>query len=378
MASFIGTTGDDTQQGGSDADVFTYNQGGDDSLGGGGGDDIFRFGGAFTVGDRVNGATGNDTLVLQGDYAAGLLLDSSDLKSVETLSLRGAFTYNLQLGNGVVDAGGVLTIEALDPGAHLQLDASGENSYELDIHAAGGNNTRIDAGPVQTTITLDTVERSDVIDGGGGSHLFVTSAVSLKAAEHTFTGILHYHFASGSDVTLAPEDITGPGGFVYTGDGGTTRIDAHLVHFGPIDMFGGTGNDNLIGGQNSDGLWGGAGDDTLEGGLSADFLEGDAGDDVFVYRQVLNSTREHPDFLNGLDAGDRIDLSRMDADKTQGGLQHFTLVEAFDGHAGQLTLIYRAGQHETLLSGDVDGDGTADFRVAISDDHHDFTGLVLS
>lgn len=239
------------------------------------------------------------------------------------------------------------------------------------------SSTRIIGGNVHNTITLDTVERGDVIDGGGAGHLFVETAVTLKAAEHTFDGITEYHFAAGSDVTLAPEDITGPGGFAYAGDGGTTRIDAHLVHFGPIDMFGGTGNDSLIGGQNSDGLWGGAGNDTLEGGLSGDFLEGDAGDDVFVYRQVLNSTREHPDFINFLDAGDQIDLSRMDADKTQGGLQHFTLVAAFDGHAGELTLVYRPGRGETVLSGDIDGDGTADFRVNILGDQHDFGGLVL-
>lgn len=378
MASFIGTGGDDTQQGTSGRDVFTYNQGGDDTLGGGGGDDVFRFSGAFTSGDRVNGGTGADTLVLQGDYASGLLLDASDLKSVETLSLRGAFTYNLQLGEGVVDAGGVLNIEALDPGARLVLDASVEHTYELNIHATGGNNTRIIGGHFHNTVTLDTVERSDVIDAGGA--LYVETAVTLKAAEHTFSDVFQYHFAAGSDVTLAPEDISGPGGFAYAGDGEgvTTTIDAHLVHFGPIDMFGGTGNDSLIGGQNDDGLWAGAGDDTLEGGLGNDFLEGDAGDDVFVYRRVLDSTRADSDFIAGLDAGDQIDLSRMDADKTQGGLQHFTLVSAFDGHAGELTLIYRAGQHETLLSGDVDGDGTADFRVAISDDHHDFAGLILS
>jgi Ca2+-binding RTX toxin-like protein len=270
-----------------------------------------------------------------------------------------------------------LTVEALTPGARLVLDASAVSDYGLDIHAAGGNNTRIIGAHHHNTITLDTIERSDVIEGGGADILYVTNAVTLKAAEHTFDGIVEYHFAAGSDVTLARVDITGPGGFVYTGDGGTTTIDAHLVHFGPIDMFGGTGNDHFFAGQNNDGLFGGAGDDTLEGGLGHDFLEGDAGDDVFVYRQVLASTRASMDFILDLQDGDQIDLSRVDADKAQGGLQHFTLVEAFDGHAGQLTLVYRAGLFTTYLSGDVDGDGKADFRVAINGDHHDFGGLVL-
>ena len=67
----------------------------------------------------------------------------------------------------------------------------------------------------------------------------------------------------------------------------------------------------------------------------------------------------------------------MDADKTQGGRQHFTLVDGFTGHAGELTLTYREGRIETLLSGDVDGDGTADFRVELDGDHRDFTNFVL-
>jgi Ca2+-binding RTX toxin-like protein len=378
VTGYTGTTGNDHQAGGPDRDVFDYGQGGNDALSGGGGDDLFRFGGAFTSNDRVHGGTGEDRLVLQGDYSAGLTLDQGDLTGMETIELRGPFAYTLQIGEGVVAPDGTLTIEAAAAGGRLVLDASAVGlDYHLDIHAAGGDHTRIIGSSFTDTITLDTVERTDVIDGGGRTVLYVAQPVTLRAAEHTFSDIVEYHFAGGSDVTLAEVDISGPGGFVYTGDGGTTTIDAHFVHFGPIDMFGGSGNDHLIGGQNSDGLWGGAGDDVLDGRLGHDFLEGDAGDDTFLFRSVAASTRSSPDFILDLQAGDLIDLSLVDADRTQAGRQHFTLVEAFDGHAGELTLAYRAGRNETLLSGDTDGDGTTDFRVVIEGDHHDFAGLVL-
>ena len=57
--------------------------------------------------------------------------------------------------------------------------------------------------------------------------------------------------------------------------------------------------------------------------------------------------------------GDRIDLSRIDASSTMVGDQAFNFVGSarFTGTAGELR--YASGE----LQGDVNGDGSADFRI---------------
>ncbi|HEX8480279.1 MAG TPA: Ig-like domain-containing protein, partial [Allosphingosinicella sp.] len=73
----MGDSSNNTIGGGASADVFNASQGGDDTLSGDAGDDIFYFGGALTADDNVDGGSGADTLVLQGDYSGGLVLDGS-------------------------------------------------------------------------------------------------------------------------------------------------------------------------------------------------------------------------------------------------------------------------------------------------------------
>jgi hypothetical protein len=61
---------------------------------------------------------------------------------------------------------------------------------------------------------------------------------------------------------------------------------------------------------------------------------------------------------------DKIDLQKIDADSTKSGNQAFKLVTNFEGKAGQL-IIEQSGAN-TLLSGDVNGDGTADIQIQLT------------
>jgi hypothetical protein len=69
------------------------------------------------------------------------------------------------------------------------------------------------------------------------------------------------------------------------------------------------------------------------------------------------------DFQNG----DRIDLSAIDANSGAGGNQQFTFIGsgAFSG-AGQVRAEYDAGTKQWTVSGDVDGDGEADFEILVA------------
>jgi Ca2+-binding RTX toxin-like protein len=130
-------------------------------------------------------------------------------------------------------------------------------------------------------------------------------------------------------------------------------------------LSGGDGNDRLSAGADPDTLRGDAGNDTLTGDAGPDQLTGGAGADTFRYRKVSDSPASSGerdtirDFAHGLDL---VDLRRVDADANDPGNQAFTFIGAaeFTDTPGQLR--YASGR----LSGDTDGDGHADFQIALS------------
>lgn len=127
------------------------------------------------------------------------------------------------------------------------------------------------------------------------------------------------------------------------------------------------GDDFVGGGQGDDTLAGGKGDDTLHGGVGADRLVGGAGADVFSFTDITDSTVAKDgrdtitDFHHG--QGDMIDLSQIDADTVTDGDQAFTVTDHFSGHAGELVLTETS--FGFIVKGDVDGDGHADFDIAV-------------
>ena len=81
--------------------------------------------------------------------------------------------------------------------------------------------------------------------------------------------------------------------------------------------------------------------------------------------------------IGDLQTVDSIDLAKIDADMTQAGNQAFTMVGAFSGQAGEATFLFDAGANQTFLSLDSDGDGAADFRLAVDGDATSFDNFVL-
>jgi len=150
---------------------------------------------------------------------------------------------------------------------------------------------------------------------------------------------------------------------LFGGDG----RDRQMGDDGDDRLSGGFGNDKLSGGGNADTLFGGGGNDTLAGGTGRDVLTGGRNGDRFRFEALHDTGKFHAradritDFSQA--QGDRIDLKAIDADATQKGNQAFTFIgaAAFSNVAGQLH--YQTGGGHTYLSGDVDGDGRADFVV---------------
>jgi serralysin len=133
------------------------------------------------------------------------------------------------------------------------------------------------------------------------------------------------------------------------------------------DTFsGGKGNDRLKGGGGNDSLNGGAGDDTIEGGAARDKLTGGSGKDDFVFKKAsdLGSKSGKTDVITDFSVkDDTIDFSGIDANETKKGNQSFK----FDGK-GELSgkagsLVYQIVDGDTVVLGDLDGDGKADIAL---------------
>ena len=137
-------------------------------------------------------------------------------------------------------------------------------------------------------------------------------------------------------------------------------------------LTGSASADTLNGGAGNDTILGLAGNDTLTGGIGVDNLTGGTDADNFNYNSVNESgigagNRDIiTDFLSGTD---RIDLSGIDANASLAGNQAFTMINtlAFSGVAGQLR--YSAVGTDTVMEGDVDGNGVADFEIQLTGIH---------
>lgn len=153
------------------------------------------------------------------------------------------------------------------------------------------------------------------------------------------------------------------------GNGGDDLIDGgagydELVGNGGDDRLSGDhGQDAIFGGAGSDRLSGGEASDRLRGGTGTDLIRGGAGSDLFLFKSLAEAgSGPGRDVIRDFDpTDDRLDLRGIDADAGRGGDQAFVLIghAAFSGVAAELC------QRRGVVSGDVDGDGDADFSIAL-------------
>ena len=179
-------------------------------------------------------------------------------------------------------------------------------------------------------------------------------------------------------------DLTMDDGNVAAGD--TMVISATTLKLGENLVFDGSaeadGRFEIYSGDGNAVIIGGAGDELIFGGGRGDTLYGGAGNDIFAYRSVTDSNSTERDGIQDFTLGDRIDLSRIDANINLGGKQDFVFVgtSAFSGTAGELRY-HNVGGPIWQISGDVNGDGISDLEiiVVITDGHtltvDDFIGV---
>jgi Ca2+-binding RTX toxin-like protein len=236
------------------------------------------------------------------------------------------------------------------------LNAHGEGVHELhdllalfsapDLHVEGGDDDD----------DIDGDDGDDTIAGGDGNdHI---SGGSGDDHLHGDQGHDTLHGDQGADTLDGGDDDD-----VVAGDDGDDTIS------------GGTGDDHMQGDQGSDALRGNAGNDSLNGGIGADLVVGGAGKDVLVGgggadRFDFNAIAEtrvgsaNRDVIKDFSHAqhDKIDLSTIDANSHAPGNQAFHFIGSASFHAtgGEL----RFADH--VVSGDVNGDGHADFEIVVA------------
>jgi len=128
-------------------------------------------------------------------------------------------------------------------------------------------------------------------------------------------------------------------------------------------MIGNEAVNGFSGGGGNDVLDGKGGNDVLDGNWGTDTLTGGAGADTFRFQGLQSAVGSGRDVITDFShaQGDKIDLHFIDASTKAAGDQAFTFIGGanFTGVAGQLH--FQGG----ILSGDVNGDGKADFEVQV-------------
>jgi uncharacterized protein YjiK len=220
-----------------------------------------------------------------------------------------------------------------------------------DVITGGAGNDTISAGGGDDVIRFaGTGEGFDSVDGGAGIDRIEAGAKGTKIGLTSFTGVEVITSNGLANVTIV-------------GSAANDTLDfTNVTLTGIASINGGAGNDTI---------YGSAGADTIIGLSGADTLIGNGGADRFDYNVVTHSRASARDVIVDFQDGlDKIDLAGIDASTASSGNQAFSFIgtDAFTNRAGQLR-IDTSDPAKTLVLGDINGDGVADFAIELTGSH---------
>jgi serralysin len=304
--------------------------------------------------DKLYGGDGNDELA--GGTGADLLDggNGSDAANYSTATA-GVVADLLNPGQNTGEALGdtYASIERLT-GSNFIDQLRGNDAANVlgglagnDILVGRGGNDTLSGGTGNDDLSGGL--GADKLEGGDGADVANYAAASAGVIVDLLSPSANTGEAAGDTFSFI-ENLTGSG---YNDD---LRGD-NLAN----TLRGANGNDTLSGRGGNDTLYGDAGNDRLIGGAGADVMYGGAGSDTFVFAagdSMPAAADRIADFLRGTD---KIDLRAIDANASLSGDQAFSYIgtAAFTGKAGQLQFV------NGVISGDINGDRVADFKVSI-------------
>ncbi len=313
---------------GTAANDLMYGHGGNDILNGGAGTDTIHGGWGN---DTINGDAGNDLLYGEGgndifvfaqsgngvdtiaDFAAGDKIDLSTIDANMNVAGIQAFTF---IGGAWLTGPGQIGVYHSTNETHVQIQVSQNSADDIYIKLAGNIN----------------LTANDFILG---------AAQPVPPTPPSTGSTIHGSEAANTLNGTAGNDL----------------------------MYGHGGNDILNGGAGNDTIHGGWGNDTINGGAGNDILYGEGGNDTFVF----NAMNMGNDTIMGFQAGDKIDLSALDANEILSGNQAFDFIFSnWLQDAGDLGFYKDAANNKTYLQGQTGNVDGASFSI-ILDGLHDLT-----
>lgn len=334
---------------GDDANEKLFGLGGDDDIGGGGGDDY------------IDGGDGND-LLEGGSLGFNYLIGGNGIDAVNYAGAafvenEGGVQVNLALNSGYAFAGGQDYLESIEVviGSAFKDSIAGSAADE-DLRGGAGDDFLFGAGGNDV---LRGDAGNDRMEGGDGfdyADYFYTKGGTIDLSTGTATTK-----NGGTDTLIGVEGVQG-----------SRQADRIIGDANANHLLGWAGDDRLSGGAGDDDLAGGDGNDVLAGGAGNDVLYGGAGADRFVFgADILGSTLTASDRIADFshDEGDRINLTAIDANTLTAADDAFRFIgtKAFTGVAGQVRYYFLDGN--TIVEGDVDGDGVADGMGIVAGQH---------
>ena len=412
MATYSGTSGNNTYTGTSGADSITGNAGNDSLSGGAGNDTINASGGITTTNLDLNwNLQGFDGANLANGFTQNtgginVKVGYTDHGPGEAFQVETSFDTRGYVGIGEsFNAYSNAYLQATGNGnaSTVSFDFSNASGYayqdevtnvafrlnDVDAYAGGWTDiitvTAYDAAgnivPVNMTPSGADVVSGNTVTGSNQNDTTYSSAGSVLVNIPGPVARIEVNYANGqsagqmitiSDVKFVATSIDmdtvhgGDGDDLITGgtdedllfgDNGNDTIDGGT---GRDTIDGGAGNDSLLGGDGNDSILGGSGTDYIDGGSGADYI--DAGDDAdVVYGGIGNDTiygGNGDDFVDG-GAGEDLIFGDAGNDTLNGGAGNDTI----DGGAGADQI--NGGDGADLLSG---GDGNDTILGGTGDD----------
>ena len=415
-----GGGGDDFIEGYGGNDILDGGEG-KDTLYGGAGNDIYI---VNDLGDRVieDALAGNDRVESSFSYTLSANIEALTLVGLLAIDGTGNAGANVLRGNiarNILDGGA---------GADTMIGGNGDDIYVVDnagdkISEKAGEGLDVVTASVTYELSANVENlylhsAREPVNGFG-------NALANVIVGNTFSNVLDggagddtLWGAAGDDILLGGEGndiLRGDAGAdrMYGGDGsdkyyvdnpldriietigdGFDRVSAAIsfvlnagteveslvtIKTAGLNAINLTGNEfaqtitgnagtNILSGQGgNDTLRGGDGIDKLIGGLGADRLYGDAGTDIFVFDSYESTTTKARDVIYDFSraAGEKIDLSALDANRNVAGNQAFTFIgdKAFSSKAGELRYIHAKG--DTYIYADGNGDRIIDFSIRL-------------
>lgn len=230
---------------------------------------------------------------------------------------------SVDLNDTIYGLGGDDLIRAYNAGLY-SLDTLYGGTGNDSLYGYDGNDTLYgeDGNDV-----LDGGTQTDIMRGGKGDDIYYINNYDDQVIEAVNEG---YDWV-GSPLDIIISAFYNVEGLALIGSAkngtGNTLDNSILGNSLNNTLNGVGGNDNIRGEGGNDTLIGGLGNDVLNGGSGSDTLSGSSGADYFVFQSVSDSPassgRDKITDFSGA-AGDKIDVSLIDADLTQPGNQAFT------------------------------------------------------